>query len=159
MQDELITNEIKWYNNEILTIKEKIATWLKEFGYTVNCTQEEKTNIEELSGKYKTFQFVFNINNTMHITLEPYGIWIIGAKGRIDIKGSSGSEKLVYFCKGGPGLKTEIKTDSGTTVEKSSHRYFDNVDEDAWYWYDDSSYRKVVKLSKETLLALLERIQ
>jgi len=159
MQGESISNEIKWYNDEILSVKEKIENWLKESGYNVSCIQKEKTNTEEISGEYKTFQFIFNIDNGINITLEPYGIWIIGAKGRIDIKGPSGTEKLVYFCKGGPGVKTEVKTASGTVMEKSSHRYFDNVDEDTWYWYDDSSYRKVVKFSKEAMMALLERIQ
>ncbi len=159
MQTESILKEIEWYNSEILSIKEKIENWLKEFGHNVSCTQTEITNTEEISGDYKTYQFNFCIDGNINITLIPYGIWIIGARGRIDIKGSSGSEKLVYFSAGGPGTKIEVKTATGTVIEKSSHRYFDNVEEDSWYWYDDSSYRKVVKFSKEIIETLLERIQ
>ncbi len=36
---------------------------------------------------------------------------------------------------------------------------FQNVRKQGWYWYDDSSYRRVAKLNREVVEAILERVQ
>lgn len=156
---ESIESEIKWYNNEVSLIKEKFITWLKELGHVVEVTEQEVTNNEELSGPYKTSQYHLQIDRDLHISLKPYGIWLVGARGRIELLGPSGREKLVYFYVGGPATTIEIQDCTGKTIDKSIHRCFENVDEDTWYWYDDSSYRKVAKFTKDVIEPLLERLQ
>lgn len=136
---EDIKSEIKWYNEELVSVKDKLESWLIELGYKVTVSEIEVIKNEGLSGPYKAKQFDFIIDDTLKISLLPSGIWLIGAKGRIDISGPSGSEKLLFFFSGGPGMT--------------------NIDEENWYWYDDSSYRKVVTFSKEIVQPLLERLQ
>ena len=155
----VIDAEIKWYNEQITLVKDNIVKRLKELGHTVEIKDINIKRKEELSGTYDTHQFDLIIDNDLKISLIPYGIWIVGAKGRIEINGPAGSEKLVYFLKGGPAISTEIKNESGTHVEKQTHKYFNNVDDEDWYWYDDSSYRKVTKFTKEIVDPLLETIQ
>lgn len=156
---EHIQAEIDWYNQQVVSVKNKLEQWLKEQGHKVTASENEITKNEELSGPYKTKQFNFVIDNDIKISLIPYGIWLIGAKGRIDISGPSGTEKLLFFFSGGPGMTTEMNDGSGRIIERSSHKYFDNVDEENWYWYDDSTYRKVSKFTKDIVQPLLERLQ
>lgn len=156
---EQIENRISWFNREVEKFKTLLLDWLQESGHAVEISEEELTKVEELSGPYKTKQYKFKIDEDLSISITPFGIWIIGARGRIDVSGPSGSEKFVFLSIGGPSMITEFKDASGRIVEKSNHSFFKNVDEDGWYWYDDSSYRKVSKLSKEVVEPLLERLQ
>jgi hypothetical protein len=91
-----------------------------------------------------------SIDKKINLCLVPYEIWIVAAKGRVDISGPSGSEKLVYLSRGGPATSVEIT--SGNHSEKTTHRDFNSIDEEGWYWYDDSTIRKMIKLSKEILV-------
>ncbi len=152
-----ISDRIQWYNNEVVIVQENFRRWLADLGYEVTVEEQVIEKNEELSGAYTTKRFDFTLGEGFKVSLIPYAIWIIGAKGRIDISGPSGTEKLLYFFTGGPGMSMKIH--DGNSVEKSSYRYFEDVDEDAWYWYDDSSYRKVAKFSKEIVIPLLERLQ
>ena len=156
---EEIEAEIQWFNHQVFEVKEKMSKWLEELGHHMSFQEKEITKIEEASGPYKARQFDILIDSTMTISLIPYAIWIIGAKGRIDIKGPSGIEKLVFFFPGGPGITTEIRDGGGNVINKSIHGFFSTIDEAGWYWYDDSSYRKVSKFSKEIIEPLLERLQ
>ena len=81
----------------------------------------------------------------------------MAARGRVDISGPSGSEKLIYLSGGGPVTTIEMK--SGSRLEKTVHQQFNGIDEEGWYWYDDSTIRKMIKLSKEILEYLIGRIQ
>ncbi len=158
---ENIENKIGWFNNEVVRIKNSFQLWISELGHQITAQEVEITKTEEPSGTYKTKQFDFIMDGSVKISLIPYGIWIIGAKGRIDIHGPSGTEKLLFFATGGPGVSGEINVgrESENGIKKINQGYFDNVDEENWYWYDDSSYRKVAKFSKEIINSLLERLQ
>jgi len=159
VEREKIEAQIEWYNGEVESVKTRLMKWLKEFGHQVTISEQKITITEELSGPYRAFRYDFLIDESLKVSLIPNGIWIVGAKGRIDLIGPSGTEKLVYFFVGGPGISTETKDGSGKVIEKSSHGYFDNVDEENWYWYDDSTYRKVVKFTKDVVEPILERLQ
>jgi len=154
-----IEGEIRWYNKNLESVKTKLKMWLEELGHNVSISEKEATNNEEPSGLYKTKQFQFIIDSNLKISLIPYGIWLIGTKGRIDISGPSGSEKLIFLSKGGSGMISEVKKETDLAIEKSSHKYFKNVDIEDWYWYDDSSYRVLSRFTKDIVEPLLERLQ
>ena len=116
------------------------------------------TNREELSGSYQTTQYEIVVDGDLELSLLPYGIWLIGAHGRIDIKGPSGTEKLIYLKQGAPALRVDVSS-GGRQIESHTHSTFQNVEEEGWYWYDDSSYRRVAKLNREVVEAILERVQ
>ena len=155
--DAKILEEIEWFNGQLVHLKDTLVAWIKEEGHEVDVSEEKFEKKEEISGTYSTFKYVLIIDKKLKICLVPYGIWIIAAKGRIDIFGPSGYEKLVYLYKGGPATTIEIK--SANYFEKSTHKQFNNIDEESWYWYDDSTIRKMIKLSKETFEYLIGRIQ
>lgn len=156
---EAIENEISWFNQQVQTFKNHFSEWLNELGHTVDISEDELTKVEEQSGPYKVNQYIFQIDKELKISIKPFGIWIIGAKGRIDVSGPSGSEKFIFLSVSDLGMASEIKHSNGRVNGHGSHRLFKNVDEDNWYWYDDSSYRQVSKFSKEIIEPLLERLQ
>ncbi len=154
-----IESEIRWYNQELEEILKTFKYWLIELGYEVEKSGEkllERT--EELSGTYTTKQIDLLIDNEMKISFVPYGIWLIGAKGRIDIVGPAGKEKLVYFKAGGPGISVTEGTRLKKDTRVSRHQIFQNIKTDGWYWYDDSTYRRAEEFSKETVVQIMERI-
>lgn len=131
--DTEILAEIAWFNGQFVHLKDTFVSWIKEEGHEVDISEEKILKKEELSGQYSTFRYTIIIDKNIKLCLVPYGIWIVAAKGRVDISGPSGSEKLIYL--------------------------FNNIDEEGWYWYDDSTIRKTVKLSKELLVYLIGRLQ
>jgi hypothetical protein len=156
-EKDTIIAEITWFNAQIARLDEMFIQWLKEDGRDVQNSERKITKQEEMSGEYTTSEYELIVDNALKITLVPYGIWIVAAQGRIDIVGPSGSEKLVYLKKGGPATVVEIS--SGSYPGKNVHRQFNTIDEDGWYWYDDSIIRKATKLGKEVFLYLLGRVQ
>jgi hypothetical protein len=160
MTKESVVAEIEWYNRELKKVASQFTEWVKELGYSIS-RQEEKTveKTEELSGTYSTTQFELLLDETLKLSLVPYGIWIIGAKGRIDIAGPSGREKLVYFMPEGPAVSVAEPGETYSTETKHTHQIFSNIQEEGWYWYDDSTYRRAEKFSKETVAQILERVQ
>jgi hypothetical protein len=135
--DTGILAEITWFNGQLVHLKDTFVTWIREEGHEIDVFEENITNNEGLSGKYNTFRYTLILDKTIKFCIVPYGIWIVAAKGRVDISGPSGSEKLLYLQKDAP-----------VTTE-----------EEGWYWYDDSTIRKTVKLSRELFDYLLGRLQ
>jgi len=160
MTKESVVAEIEWYNRELKKVAGQFTEWAKELGHSIS-RQEEKTveKTEETSGTYKTTQFELLLDETLKLSLVPYGIWIIGAKGRIDIAGPSGREKLVYFMPEDPAVSAAEPGETYTTDTKHTHQIFSNIREEGWYWYDDSTYRRAEKFSKETVAQILDRVQ
>jgi hypothetical protein len=155
--DDKVLAEIAWFNRQLLYLKDTFIAWLKEESHDVDVSEENIVNNEQPSGPYNTFKYTITIDKKINLCLVPYGIWIVAAKGRVDISGPSGFEKLVYLSRGGPVTSFEIT--SGNYSEKTTHQHFNNIDEEGWYWYDDSTIRKMIKLSKEILVYLIDRIQ
>ena len=145
--DNNILDEITWLNRQLVYLRDTFITWIREEGHEVDVSEENVINNEELSGKYNTFKYTLILDKTIKICIIPYAIWIVAAKGRIDISGPSGFEKLIYLQK------------SENNIEKSTLNKFNTINEEGWYWYDDSTIRKMVKLSKEMFGYLLGRLQ
>ncbi len=89
-------------------------------------------------------------------TLEPIGAWIIGALGRVDLKGKSETVNLLYLAKGSP--HRTIKITAGGYEEKRSAPLFRGVDHDGWYWIEDARLGRVRSLDAELFLDLLSGI-
>lgn len=153
-----IDRETSWFNQEIDKVQAEFTRLLRALGHTVEVDSSSTTNQEGLSGSYQTTRYDIEVDGDLELTLLPYGIWLVGAHGRIDVKGPSGTEKLIYLKPGGPAVRVEVSS-GGRDLESHTHSTFQNVDEEGWCWYDDSSYRRVAKLNKEVVEAILERVQ
>lgn len=160
MTKESVEAEIEWYNGQLKKVADQFSEWVKELGHSISRVNEKKIEkAEELSGTYKATQFDLRLDETLNVSLIPYGIWIIGAKGRVDIVGPAGREKLVYLLPEGPAVSVAEPGEPYNTETEHTHQIFSNIQEEGWYWYDDSIYRRAEKFSKETVAQILERIQ
>jgi hypothetical protein len=153
---DTIRPEIAWFNAQIADLNTTFVKWLEEDGHDVKNSEKKITNREGPSGEYATSEYTLIIDDALKITLVPYGIWIVAAKGRVDILGPFGSEKLLYLNKEGP--VTVRKPSAGSYHEKGVYYDFNDIDENGWYWLDDSGLRKMVKVTKEVVPALLGRL-
>jgi hypothetical protein len=142
-----VSARIKRFNKRLFLLKDILASWLAEDGYEVQVAEKPIVNDEKLSGKYMTFEYSITINKELTLNLIPYGIWILGAKGRVDVYGPAGSEKLVY-----------IKKTHTITSEATLNSLFGKI-EDGWYWCDDNTPLELRKLSKDAFMDLIDRLQ
>ena len=91
----------------------QIESWLNDFedSDVISLEYENKEMNEEHIGIYNTNKMIIKIASEQ-ILLEPIGTLLIGAKGRIDMKGKNGTIKIVLVPKqsGGPSIKVDIAT-------------------------------------------------
>lgn len=153
-----IDREISWFNDEVSGVQAEFTRLLREQGHTVEVASTATTNQEELSGVYHTTRYELLIDGEFAVSLIPYGIWLIGAHGRVDVRGPSGTEKLIYIEPGDTTVRVDTSV-GGARIESSTRSMFQRIEEAGWYWYDDSSYRRVSKLNSDVVEAILERVQ
>ncbi len=149
-------SRVDWFNEQLFRVKYDFVRWLEELGHTVNVSEKRIEKVEAASGEYHTWMFDCSVDGVFVISIIPEGIWIIGAGGRIDFRGPSGIERLLYLF--GEKASDEYRAEAVCREGRDVSRLLGGVYEDGWYWYHDSSFRDVSKFSKETISPLLERL-
>ena len=153
MKEEIL-KDIELFNKRVTALFEKVCGWLEEEKIEFTKKESDLTLNEAQSGPYKTRRLdVFTIDNEKLFSLVPYGIWIIAAAGRIELEGSSGAETLVYL-EGEEGLQISARIGKKALFERRTKI----VQGKGWHWMDDRIIGKKPLLTKDILLALLERI-
>ena len=101
MTKESVALEIDWYNRELKKVASKFTEWVKELGYSIS-RQEEKTveTTEELSGTYSTTQFELLLDETLKLSLVPYGNLDNRSKGAYRHRRTLGHRKASVFYAG-----------------------------------------------------------
>jgi hypothetical protein len=87
----------------------KILTMMKKYTESgdVSVEYRQKTINEEWIGEYKAKTMTFKFKGS-EITFDPIGTILIGAKGRVDLKGSAGTVKFVLVNKQSVGVRQKI---------------------------------------------------
>lgn len=110
---------------------EKIRGFLKDYTEPGDLSIEpsEKIIHEELIGEYKTTSMTIRFKGN-EVILDPIGTNLIGAKGRVDMKGSAGTVKFVLVNKqsSGPMIKLMIQIAEEPVEEEIENQ------ENAWDW-------------------------
>src|SRR5437016_9153408 len=73
---------------------------------------------EELTGPYAVPSLEVSIPTKTDIRLVPKGIYLIGAKGRVDARSRLGTEILVWVEEGGPALRMAVAGDDVAPVTR-----------------------------------------
>lgn len=101
----------------------QIEGWLKVFeNNDVISFEYKRLNLnEEHIGIYESSSMIIKIASEQ-VLLEPIGTLLIGAKGRVDMKGKSGITKIVLVPKEarGPSIKVDIKV--GDEAKKAEEK-------------------------------------
>lgn len=83
--------------NDVDKLFKEIESWIKDYKGINNIKRTIKKVNEELAAPYEIDILEFDILN-IKCTLEPIGLWVIGSRGRIDLKMSMfGDEKYLII--------------------------------------------------------------
>lgn len=112
---------------------------------------------EEAYGTYKTEQLTISTLSGAHIAdVIPVGASILGANGRVDIKGPYDQIILVDLNVGGPSITTTITV--GDQKQTHSRHFYKGIDEPGWYWIESQMNSRGHKLDRELFLNLLAEV-
>lgn len=142
-----------------------IATHLKPYidGGTVKISRDEKIEItEENIGTYQADRLNITIGS-QRIQLNPIGTLLIGAKGRVDVKGSAGLSRLVLINKDvtNPSQMIRITTHivgSGNPAPKVKPSDAPEPIEWAWKISTLPPRMQYIELNEETLFSMLMEV-
>jgi hypothetical protein len=138
---------------QVETLFSEIKQWATNADLTVSSV--EITIEEEAFGSYSTSKLLIKNKQGREIAqIIPIGASILGANGRIDIKGLYDSEIIVALNKDGPKMVTTIRDDNGNETGTKTKYFYKGIDEDGWYWIEnkrDKGYRLNAQLFFELL--------
>ncbi|MDR1400020.1 MAG: hypothetical protein LBJ41_08880 [Treponema sp.] len=151
VQEEGVIGKIAWYNQQLVVVRDDFIRWLGELGYTVDVQEKPLTLNEGPSGKYDSVEYQFTLHGAGELggtclRLSPLGIWWLGTRGMISLKGRFGDENIGFFQKDGVLSNAPDAPDYGY------------VTEDAWYWEKRGIHDHPARLSRDTVAALARRV-
>lgn len=136
---------------------EKIRVFLKDYTEpgALSIEPSEKIINEELIGEYKTTSMTIRFKGN-EVILDPIGTNVIGAKGRVDMKGSAGTVRFVLVNKqsSGPMIKLTIQI-AGEPVEKEIEN---QVNEWNWKIATPPPRIKYIELDEESFFDSLMEV-
>lgn len=150
-----ILNEIQWYTSELANLNSKILKWLQETNNNVKVKESQILLIEELPGEYEATRYSYFVDDKEILSLNPYGIWIVGARARVELEGPVGKEPLVYLFP----YKTEthsIKARSSVRPDDISFEF--GQKREGWHWFDDPVRGDLLYFDKKTFFKILESV-
>ena len=126
------TQKDEWLN-QLAQFYKRVEDFLQKYVTSgdISLTYREKTIREDPIGSYPVKEMHIQIKNK-EVVLDPIGTNIIGAKGRVDMKGSAGIVKFVLVPKGStlPSVKITI---AGQPVLKEIQTK-EETDSIEWDW-------------------------
>jgi hypothetical protein len=150
-------NVVATYNKRLDALYGKIKEWLEPLGF--KCLEGAMELEQYLIGKYSspTLAIMNAVSNEVVAKLHPGGALVIGAAGRIDIKGTADSDYLVYLLPAS-GVDVEVTTKIGQQPETKktvASPVFRNVQNEDWYWTEIKKLARVRPLTKELFMDIL----
>lgn len=138
--DELLSSIEAWSQDEnLITTRMKISISEEDCGIY---------DIEKLLISEKTGQEIAQII--------PISSSVLGANGRVDIKGLYDNAILVELNKGGPTITTTV-SDGGEKYTRVKPLYR-GIDEDGWYWIERNASSKGRKITRDMFFELLDEV-
>jgi hypothetical protein len=144
------------FNKRLEMLYDQICIWLDELQIEYTRQEKELSLSEQKNITYTTKQLdVFTKGGENLFSIVPYGVWIIGAEGRVELEGDSGSESLVYLLEKEPSLRlNEIESEKDKIIREK----LNGPRQEGWHWVDDRIIGKRPLLTKDIFMALLEKI-
>lgn len=113
---------------------------------------------ERLSGSYSVPCLILKAPEGSEVArLEPVGTYILGAEGRVDLKGHNGKEAIVYLVNDGPTLSFG-NAEAGVEPDRSPVALFQGIDRHGWYWIEDSRRGRARLMTKALFRDLVSEV-
>lgn len=122
--------------NRVESLFTEIKQWLNNTDLIV--IPIDITISEQDFGEYHCNKLIIKNKHEKEIAqIIPIGASILGANGRVDIKGLYDNVIISDFKKGGPKMMTIHKDKNGNETVGRTHYYYRGIDQDGWYWIED----------------------
>jgi hypothetical protein len=139
-----ISEEVSGYQLRVNDLFKEVQHWITDRRLDAIFSQTPVELSEESVGAYKLLSLEVSIPGLPAVRFVPRGIFVIGARGRVDVRSRLGREVLVWVEAGGPALKITGNLDQDTETE-ISRPLFSNVAQ-GWAW-SDSKRSQILALS------------
>ncbi|MGZ8175674.1 MULTISPECIES: hypothetical protein [Methylobacter] len=137
------------------TVFSSIEKWATSAGLKI--VKSEISITEEACGTYSAPKLsILNSSGTELAEVIPVGASILGANGRIDIKGTYDKVIIVDLNIGGPSMTTTVTV--GDHKETHTKHFYRGIDEAGWYWIESKISGKGHKLTSELFFELLAEV-
>lgn len=115
---------------------------------------------EEAVGEYDVDELTLSLEGRVLARLVPVGASILGALGRVDIKGEFGEETLLYLRAGDPQrqMSVAVAPDISPSENSRSYQFFRNIDEDGWYWVESVRLGRAKRVTPDLLVDLIAAV-
>jgi hypothetical protein len=152
--NEEISKKIELFKKRVEDLYAQVCRWLEEGRIEFDKKESSLTLTEGLSGPYAAKRLdIFTKDNERLFSLVPYGIWVIGAEGRVELEGDSGTESLIYLSEEDMVAKEKLSEKENILRHKLNGSL-----EEGWHWLDERITGKKPLFTRDIFLALLERI-
>jgi len=150
-KDQILQNFLA----SIASLYADIDSWLDNT--QLKTFREEIELREEACGAYKSQKLsIIKADGTRVADIIPVGAWVIGARGRADLKGKRDEVILVDLEEGGPKIISTVKW--GDHEETSETKFYNGIKEAGWYWVEDRRRGKAHRIDKELFYELLTEV-
>lgn len=152
-----IAKHLNFFRTEVKNLYSEIKAWVSETN--LRCEESTITINEKNSGEYQINRLTLltKEESTKIAEIEPIGAWVIGANGRIDIKGIHDRIIIVHLNEGEPSINSTI-IHAISHSETHKRPFFKGIDEDGWYWIEHKLSSKGHKLTAELFFDILSDI-
>lgn len=142
------------YLERVQILYSDVEQWVKPLS-----TQIEHVQVsEQASGPYFAPCLIINTPGGREIArLEPVGTWILGAEGRVDLRGGKDKVAIVYLKQDGPTTEF-FEEEGGTEISRSSISLFKDIEQDGWYWIEDSRRGRARLITQELFRDLVSEV-
>lgn len=149
--------EKKEFINFLNALYSKIESSLNEYVESgkISITKENIAIEEEYIGKYNVDRMVVSFGQN-RIVLTPIGTNLIGAKGRVDMKGPKGMAKIVLVSNTMHNLSDHISTTITVRNEKPKSPKRNQVEKINWEWrFIEGNKRSYLPVDNATIKAAI----
>ena len=150
-----IDDTIKEWKQYVNELYETINNWLEDYvGKEISIRYQEIFITEELTGEYSINKMIINTKEKQ-IELKPYGAFVVGLKGRVDMEGPNSKIMLGICRKGIDGPTTRIRFDEKGKISLEVGS-LEQKREDRWVWKLITSppHTRYIELTKEVFFDL-----
>lgn len=142
-------DRVSEYLDRVESLYESIREWMRQEDPEVEFTERDVTLNEELAGRYRAKTLKVLRPGRPAMAFVPRGVYMVAARGRVDVLSALGSEILVWVEAGGSAVAVRESGGAGT-VSSSVRSLFPRVTA-GWAWVNDTKTR-LEHLTREVFL-------
>jgi hypothetical protein len=145
--------KVRLYRERVAAFMERAQGWCTARGLVIDEIPTEL--FEEALPAYRAASLrILTPDRKPLAELLPTGSAIIGALGRIDLRGTLARHAFLFQTGRGPTISISATTADGRTSRDTPQPMISGIDGDGWYWYE-ASVRRAKRVDESLFLDLL----